>query len=119
MEEMVQSFFEDGVLQRNGVVKLVKSMSALKVPATVQGILASRIDHLPAEEKELLQTLAGPNCGSGVIAEADVIPDVTVVLAGTLDDPAAFKPTMGLYWSSVQPWVHTGGARTRFPKMPT
>jgi class 3 adenylate cyclase/tetratricopeptide (TPR) repeat protein/ribosomal protein L40E len=58
MEETVQSFFEDGVLQRNGVVKLVKSMSAVKVPATVRAILASRIDRLPPDEKELLQTLA-------------------------------------------------------------
>jgi predicted ATPase len=58
MEEMVQAFFEDGVLQRNGAVKLVKSMNAVRVPATVQAILASRIDRLPPDEKELLQTLA-------------------------------------------------------------
>jgi hypothetical protein len=42
------------VLQRNGVVKLAKSMNAVKVPATVQAILAARIEHLPAQEKELL-----------------------------------------------------------------
>jgi class 3 adenylate cyclase/tetratricopeptide (TPR) repeat protein len=58
MEEMVQALFEDGVIQRNGTVKLAKSMSAVKVPVTVQAILASRIDRLSAEEKELLQTLA-------------------------------------------------------------
>jgi predicted ATPase len=58
MEEMVQALFEDGVLRRNGSVKLVKSMNAVKVPATVQAILASRIDRLPPDEKELLQTLA-------------------------------------------------------------
>ena len=58
MEEMVQALFEDGVLYRNGMVKLAKSMNAVKVPATVQAILASRIDHLPPDEKELLQTLA-------------------------------------------------------------
>jgi predicted ATPase/class 3 adenylate cyclase len=58
MEEIVQAMFEDGVLQRNGAVKLVKSMNAVKVPATVQGVLAARIDRLSAEEKELLQTLA-------------------------------------------------------------
>jgi class 3 adenylate cyclase/tetratricopeptide (TPR) repeat protein len=58
MEEMVQTLFEDGVLQRNGVVKLAKSMNSVKVPATVQAILASRIDRLPPDEKELLQTLA-------------------------------------------------------------
>src|SRR6202043_1534067 len=58
MEEMVQTLFEDGVLQRNGVVKLARSMNTVKVPTTVQAVLASRIDRLPAEEKELLQTLA-------------------------------------------------------------
>ena len=58
MEEIVQALFEDGVLQRNGAVKLAKSMNAVKVPATVQAVLAARIDRLPAEEKELLQTLA-------------------------------------------------------------
>jgi class 3 adenylate cyclase len=58
MEEIVEALFEDGVLQRNGTVKLAKSMNAVKVPATVQAVLAARIDRLPAEEKELLQTLA-------------------------------------------------------------
>jgi predicted ATPase len=58
MEEIVQALFEDAVLVRNGAVKLAKSMNAVKVPTTVQAVLASRIDRLPSEEKELLQTLA-------------------------------------------------------------
>jgi class 3 adenylate cyclase/tetratricopeptide (TPR) repeat protein len=58
MEEMVQALFEEGVLQRNGTVKLAQPISAIKVPPTVQAVLASRIDRLSAPEKELLQTLA-------------------------------------------------------------
>jgi class 3 adenylate cyclase/predicted ATPase len=58
MEEMVQSLFEEGVLQRNGAMKLAKPISTVKIPATVQAVLASRIDRLRPEEKELLQTLA-------------------------------------------------------------
>jgi class 3 adenylate cyclase/tetratricopeptide (TPR) repeat protein len=58
MEEMVQSLFEEGVLQRNGIVTLAKPLSAIKVPATVQAVLAWRIDRLAPAEKELLQTLA-------------------------------------------------------------
>ena len=58
MEEIVQALLEDGVLQRNGVVKLARSMNEVKVPATVQAVLVSRIDRLPPDEKELLQTLA-------------------------------------------------------------
>ena len=59
-----------------------------------------------------------PNCGSGVIAEADILPGVMIVLAGTLDDPATYTPAMEIYCSSAQPWVHAGGERARFPKMP-
>jgi len=58
MEEMVQALFEQGVLARNGAVKLAKPLDAIRVPPTVQAILASRIDRLPAADKELLQTLA-------------------------------------------------------------
>jgi predicted ATPase/class 3 adenylate cyclase/ribosomal protein L40E len=58
MEEIFQALIEDGSLKRNGSVKLVRPVAQLKLPPTVQGILAARIDRLPPEEKELLQTLA-------------------------------------------------------------
>ena len=58
IEEIVQALLEDGVLVRNGAVRLTRSPDALKIPTTVQAILASRIDRLPAAEKELLQILA-------------------------------------------------------------
>ena len=58
IEEMVQALFEQGVLHRNGIAKLARPVNAVKVPGTVQAVLASRIDRLPAAEKELLQTLA-------------------------------------------------------------
>jgi class 3 adenylate cyclase/tetratricopeptide (TPR) repeat protein len=58
MEEIIQSLQEDGVLVRNGTVKVTRPLDALKIPPTVQDILAARIDRLPAAEKELLQTLA-------------------------------------------------------------
>ncbi len=58
MEEMVLSLFEEGVLARNGAVKLTRSLSQLKIPPTVQAILVARIDRLPPDGKELLQTLA-------------------------------------------------------------
>jgi predicted ATPase len=58
MEETVQVMFDEGALARNGTVKLTKSLSQLKIPLTVQAILASRIDRLPPDEKDLLLTLA-------------------------------------------------------------
>jgi tetratricopeptide (TPR) repeat protein len=58
MEEIFQALVEDGFLQRNGVVKLVRPVDQLRLPSTVQDILSSRIDRLPPEAKDLLQTLA-------------------------------------------------------------
>ncbi len=58
MEETVQVLLDEGALVRNGTVKLTKSLAELKIPPTVQGILAGRIDRLPADEKDLLQALA-------------------------------------------------------------
>jgi predicted ATPase/class 3 adenylate cyclase len=58
MEEVVQALIEEGALVRNGVMMLTRSLDTLKIPPTVQDILASRIDRLPAAERELLQTLA-------------------------------------------------------------
>jgi predicted ATPase len=58
IEEIVQGLFEERTLLRNGDVHLTKPLAELKIPATVQAMLASRIDRLFPEEKELLQTLA-------------------------------------------------------------
>jgi class 3 adenylate cyclase/predicted ATPase len=58
IEEIVQALFDEGALVRNGLVKVVRSVSQLRLPPTVQGILASRIDRQPSEHKQLLQTLA-------------------------------------------------------------
>src|SRR5712692_4532981 len=58
IEEMVQALFDEGALVRNGTVKVTRSLSQVRLPATVQGILAARIDRLSAEQKDLLQTLA-------------------------------------------------------------
>jgi class 3 adenylate cyclase/tetratricopeptide (TPR) repeat protein len=58
MEETVQVLLDEGALIRNGAVHLTRPVSELKIPPTVQGILAARIDRLPADEKDLLQTLA-------------------------------------------------------------
>ena len=59
MEETVQVLFDEGALIRDGSsVNLTRSLDTLKIPPTVQGILAARIDRLPSNAKDLLQTLA-------------------------------------------------------------
>jgi predicted ATPase len=61
MEEIVQALREQGVLARLDAVGATGQSplpTGLHLPPTVQGILAARIDRLPAAEKDLLQTLA-------------------------------------------------------------
>jgi class 3 adenylate cyclase/predicted ATPase len=58
IEEIVQALFDEGALVRNGAVKVTRSLSQLRLPLTVQGMLAARIDRLPGEHKQMLQTLA-------------------------------------------------------------
>jgi class 3 adenylate cyclase/ribosomal protein L40E len=58
IEEIVQALFDEGALVRNGLVKVTRSLSQLRLPPTVQGILASSIDRLPSEHKQLLKSLA-------------------------------------------------------------
>jgi predicted ATPase len=58
MEETVQALVDEGTLVRNGTLRLTKPLGELKIPLTVQAMLAARIDRLPPAEKELLQTLA-------------------------------------------------------------
>jgi tetratricopeptide (TPR) repeat protein len=58
IEELVQGLFDEAVVTRNGGVKLNRPLGQVRIPPTVQGVLSSRIDRLPAEEKSVLQTLA-------------------------------------------------------------
>jgi class 3 adenylate cyclase/tetratricopeptide (TPR) repeat protein len=72
MEETVQTLFDEGALIRDqGMVKVTKSLNQLKIPLSVQGILAARIDRLPTDEKDLLQTLAviGTELPLGLVRE--------------------------------------------------
>jgi class 3 adenylate cyclase/tetratricopeptide (TPR) repeat protein len=56
LEETVRTLVETGVLVgERGAYRLTRPVEALQVPATVQTILAARIDRLPPEEKRLLQ----------------------------------------------------------------
>ena len=59
LEESVRTLVETGVLVGEpGAYRLAQALPAIQVPATVQAVLAARIDRLPPEEKRLLQTAA-------------------------------------------------------------
>src|SRR5262249_6006736 len=58
-EESVRTLVETDVLVGEvGAYRLVQALPTLQVPATVQAVLAARIDRLSPEGKHLLQTAA-------------------------------------------------------------
>jgi class 3 adenylate cyclase len=78
LEESVRSLVDDGELAgKRGAYRLVKTPETIHVPATVQAILAARIDRLPPEDKALLQTAS--------VVGTDV---PVAVLAGVAGGPA-------------------------------
>ena len=58
IEESVQMLLDEGTLVGNGSIKITKPVSEINIPSTVDAILASRIERLPLDEKEVLQTIA-------------------------------------------------------------
>ena len=59
LEESVRSLVETGALVgTRGVYRLAGSIESVRVPATVQTVLAARIDRLASDDKRLLQTAA-------------------------------------------------------------
>jgi class 3 adenylate cyclase/tetratricopeptide (TPR) repeat protein len=64
LEESVRALFDQGILEHvgegtsAGSVLLTKPLTELRLPATVQAVLAARIDRLPLDDKRLLQTAA-------------------------------------------------------------
>ena len=59
LEESVRTLVETGGLVGTaGAYRLAQAVPSIQVPATVQAVLAARIDRLPPDEKRLLQTAA-------------------------------------------------------------
>jgi class 3 adenylate cyclase/tetratricopeptide (TPR) repeat protein len=57
LEESVRTLLEtDTLAGAPGDYRLAKALTSIEVPASVQTVLAARIDRLPAEEKRILQT---------------------------------------------------------------
>ncbi len=90
---------------------------ALPKPAlSVQGNPKTFDDH--GDSGQILHRRFCSDCGSSLFDEAQAMPGVVMILAGTLDDSSWVKPAMEIYTDSAQSWVSLGGDRQRFPKMP-
>lgn len=59
LEEVVRSLIEGGVLVREGSGwRCPDDVASVNVPPTIQGLLLSRLDHLPPEARRLIQEAA-------------------------------------------------------------
>jgi hypothetical protein len=86
--------------------------SALMVTGTIKTFHDTGDSGKPVERRFC------PECGSPIISEVAVMPDIAFIKAGTLDDTRWLSPTMELFCASAQPWVGLAGEMQRFPGMP-
>jgi tetratricopeptide (TPR) repeat protein len=101
LEESVRSLVDDRALVgERGAYRLLKTPNTIHVPATVQAILAARIDRLPSEDKDLLQTAAVVGAVVPVTVLAGVAGAPTDALA---DGLARLQAAEFLYETSLFP----------------
>ena len=77
-EEVVQTLIESGQLDgTRGSYRLTTPIDRLAVPASVQAVLAARIDRLPEREKQVLQAAAviGKDFAEPILLAAAELPD--------------------------------------------
>jgi class 3 adenylate cyclase/tetratricopeptide (TPR) repeat protein len=78
IEEVVQALVEVGSLVgTRGSYRLVRPLDELAIPATVQAVLAARIDRLPERERAVLQTAAvvGRDVPDAILRRIVDVPD--------------------------------------------
>jgi hypothetical protein len=59
-----------------------------------------------------------PECGSPITTDVSVMPELTIIKAGTLDDTSWLDPKMHIYCDSAQPWSPISASSQRFAKGP-
>lgn len=58
------------------------------------------------------------DCGTSLFSNSAARPDVTVIYAGTLDDPSWVPIQANIWTASALPWVHLAPEVERFAKAP-
>jgi len=105
IEEVVQSLVESGHLAGGrGSYRLTTTVEELPVPASVQAVLAARIDRLEQREKQVLQTAAviGKTFGAELLGRVAAI--VTSIGGGQLEQAlSALAAAEFLYEAALYP----------------
>ena len=101
LEESVRTLVEtEALVGEPGAYRLAPALPTIQVPATVQAVLAARIDRLPPEEKHLMQTAAviGTEVPLPLLQAVGELPEETLRLGLTHLQDAEF-----LYEASLSP----------------
>jgi tetratricopeptide (TPR) repeat protein len=97
LQETVSTLIDTEVLAGEpGAYRLAKPITAIQVPATVQAVLASRIDRLPLEEKRLLQCAAV----IGKHADLKLLQAISEIAEGNLHAALAHLQAVGFLYES-------------------
>ena len=59
-----------------------------------------------------------PNCGTAIVSDIKVTPDLEWIKAGTLDDTSWLQPQLHMWCDSAQPWVKIDDAIPTFERNP-
>lgn len=58
-----------------------------------------------------------PHCGARLFGKSVAVPDLTAIVAGSLDEPSRYQPAMDIYTASGQPWDFMDPALPKFQKL--
>jgi class 3 adenylate cyclase/tetratricopeptide (TPR) repeat protein len=109
LEESVRTLVETGVLVGEpGTYRLAQALPTVQVPATVQAVLAARIDRLPPEAKRLLQTAAvvGTEVPLPLLQAIAELPEATLHRGLAHLQAAEFLYEMRLFPEQVYTFMH-------------
>lgn len=87
-----------------------------KSALSIKGELKTYLD--TGESGKAVERNFCPNCGSPITSNAAVMPELTIIKAGSLDDTSWLNPTMHVYCDSAQWWTRIPTDATKFPRMP-
>jgi len=81
---------------------------------TIQGEPKVYVDHDTASGNPVYRKFCG-ECGSPVFSDLSASNGMTIVKAGTLDDPAGLTPAVSVWTSTKLPWVELPEGQKTFP----
>lgn len=90
----------------------------LLLPATALQILGEPAAYEDTDTESgnaVLRKFCG-TCGSPLFSEMRSNPALIIVKAGTLDDPAVFRPSVSVWTDTQMPWVELPTGQTTFPR---